>query len=318
MARIGRWIYQGRGYIIVSVNEHYINVVKYDPLRGNSCIPLPPELQHPRKGLINIQNEDNECFRWCHVRYINPKTENPQQIKNSDREMVEKLNYQGVEFPVNVKDYGKVEAKNSFNVNVFGYEDRQFFPIYVSKQKNTGELNLLLITDEEKQHYVLIKDLDRMMFNISKSHHRERFCMHCLKHFTRKEGLDQHRKNCLLIHGCHAFKIPSNKGKNIVEFRNYHKQMPVPFVIYAGFEAVTKNVQGCQPYADKSYTDKYQKHTACSCGYKLVCFYDDKYTKPVKIYRGEDSIKNFMKQMLMEVQYSEKIISSGAPARKAR
>ena len=59
MARIGRWINRGSGYIIDGVNEHYINVVKYDPLRGNSYIPLPPELQHPRKGLINIQNEYN-------------------------------------------------------------------------------------------------------------------------------------------------------------------------------------------------------------------------------------------------------------------
>ena len=141
--------------------------------------------------------------------------------------MSEKLNYQGVEFPVSVKDYGKVEVQNG-NVNVFEYEDRQFFPIYVSKQKSTDELNLLLITDEEKQHYVLIKDFDRMMFNISKSHHRKHFCMHCLQHFTTKEGLDQHRENCLLINGCQAVKMP-NRGKNIVEFRNYHKQMPVPF-----------------------------------------------------------------------------------------
>ena len=92
-----------------------------------------------------------------------------------------------------------------------------------------------------------------------------------------------------------------NKGKNIVEFRNYYKQMPVPFVIYADFKAVTKKVQKCQPYGDKSYTDKHQKHKACSYRYKLVCCYDDKYTKPVKNYRREDSIKNFMEQMLLEV-----------------
>lgn len=49
MAKIGRWINKGSGYIIESVNEHYINVVRCDPLRGNSYIPLPPELQHPRK-----------------------------------------------------------------------------------------------------------------------------------------------------------------------------------------------------------------------------------------------------------------------------
>ena len=50
-----------------------------------------------------------------------------------------------------MKDYGKIEVQNSINVNVFGYEYRHFFPIYVSKLKNAKELNLLLVTDGQKQ-----------------------------------------------------------------------------------------------------------------------------------------------------------------------
>lgn len=67
IARIGKWINQGSGYVIDGVSERYINVVEDDPLRENSYIPLPPELQHSRKGFINMENEDDECFRWCHV-----------------------------------------------------------------------------------------------------------------------------------------------------------------------------------------------------------------------------------------------------------
>lgn len=77
MARIGKWINQGSSYVIDGVSEHYINVVKYDPLRGNSYIPLPPELQNPEKGLINTQNEDDHCFRWCHVRHLNSQEKDP-------------------------------------------------------------------------------------------------------------------------------------------------------------------------------------------------------------------------------------------------
>ena len=61
------------------------------------------------------------------------------------------------------------------------------------------------------------------------------------------------------------------KGKNILQFQNYPTQMPVPFVIYADFEAITEQVQGCLRSDAKSYTDKYQKHTGCSHGYKVVC-----------------------------------------------
>lgn len=102
--------------------------------------------------------------------------------------------------------------------------------------------------------------------------------------------------------------IRKPKKGSTVQFKNFHKQLPAPFIIHEGFEAITETVIGCQPSSNKSDTDKYQKHTGCSYGYKLVCYYDDTYSKPVKIYRGEDSIETFMQQMLSEVQYCQKII----------
>ena len=74
----------------------------------------------------------------------------------------------------------QIEAQNSINVNVFGYEDKQFYPIYMSKQNNNEVLNLLLITEGEKKHYVLIKDFNRMMYNKTKHQHRKHFCMRYL------------------------------------------------------------------------------------------------------------------------------------------
>lgn len=70
---------------------------------------------------------------------------------------------------------------------------------------------------------------------------------------------------------------------------------------------LSQRVFGCQPDDAKSYIDKYQKHTGCSYGYKVVCCYDDKYSKPVQVYRGEDSIHKFMQQMLLEVQCCQKL-----------
>ena len=56
-----------------NIDEHFINTVVYEPMRSNSYIPLPVKLQNSAKGLINLQNKDNECFRWCHIRYLNPQ-----------------------------------------------------------------------------------------------------------------------------------------------------------------------------------------------------------------------------------------------------
>ena len=81
------------------------------------------------------------------------------------------------------------------------------------------------------------------------------------------------------------------------------KQLSVPFVIYADFEAITEKVDSCQPNNEKSYTEAYQNHKDCGYGYKVVCCYDDKYSKPVQIYRGENAIYKFMENMLEEVNW---------------
>ena len=101
-----------------------------------------------------------------------------------------------------------------------------------------------------------------------------------------------------------------SKEDSIVQFKNHHKQMPLPFIIYADFEAITEKVSGCRSNSTKSYTDKYQTHTSCSYGYEVVCCYDDKYSKPVKIYRGKNSISYFMLDMLSEVKYRQKTIAT--------
>ena len=79
-------------------------------------------------------------------------------------------------------------------------------------------------------------------------------------------------------------------------------------MIYADFEAITEKISSCQPNNDKSYTEEYQKHTDCGYGYKIVCCYDDKYSKPVTTYRGEKAVYKFMEAMLEEVKYCKKVM----------
>ena len=107
------------------------------------------------------------------------------------------------------------------------------------------------------------------------------------------------------MNGTQAVKMPDEDNK-ILKFNNFHKQQPVPFVIYADFEAITEKISGCQPNNNKSYTEAYQKHTDCGYGYKVVCCYDDKYSKPITIYRGEKAVYKFMEAMLDEVKYCKK------------
>ncbi|XP_068731100.1 uncharacterized protein [Montipora capricornis] len=305
--KIAVWISEGSGWTVQSVDNHYLNVVKYEPMKGSSYIKLPNKLKHSAKGLINMKNEDNECFRWCHIRHLNPQDKDPQRIKKSDKAFIENLNYSGIEFPVTTKQYNKIEKQNEININVFGYENKQKYPIYVSKEKYEDCMNLLLITENENKHYVLIKDFNKFMYDITKHEKRKHFCMYCLQHFTSERVLNNHKENCIQLNGAQAIKMPT-KDDNILKFNNFHKQLPVPFVIYADFEAITEKIHGCQPNDDKSYTEAYQRHTDCGYGYKVVCCYDDKYTKPVQIYRGEKAVHKFMENMLNEVRYCKNVM----------
>ena len=305
--KIAQWISEGSGWTIKSVDSHYLNIVKYKPMSGSSYIQLPSELRNGKKGLINLKNMDNECFRWCHIRHLNPQDKDPQRIKKTDKQYIEKLDYSGIEFPVNVKQFNKIEKQNKINISVFGYEEKQPFPIYVSKEKFEDHMELLLITKDENKHYILIKDFNTFMFNQTKHEHRKHFCMHCLQCFSSDRVLNNHKDNCVQVNGTQAIKMPT-KDNNILKFNNFHKQQPVPFVVYADFEAITEKVYGCMPSDDKSYTETYQKHTDCGYGYKVVCCYDNKYTKPEQIYRGENAVYQFMENMLEEVKYCKNIM----------
>ena len=122
---------------------------------------------------------------------------------------------------------------------MFGYEKGQPYPIRISKETFEDQMNLLLIAKDKKNHYVLIKDFNAFMYKQSKHKVKKHFCMSCLQCFSSERVLAKHKNN-----GAQAINMPK-QGDNILKFNNFHKQLPVPLVIYADFEAITKKVQGC-------------------------------------------------------------------------
>ena len=95
---IDKWISEGSGWVIDLIDSHDINFTLYKPLNCSSCIELPTELGNPKKRLINIKNKDDECFRWCHIRHLNPQEKDRQRIKKEDKKMINELNYDGIGF----------------------------------------------------------------------------------------------------------------------------------------------------------------------------------------------------------------------------
>ena len=278
--RLENWISHGSGWIADSILNQYLNISSYNPLNGSTYCKLPKELCHPMKGLTNIQNNDNKCFLWCHIK----KGKKLSGITKEDKKISKNLNYDGIKFPVSNKDFLKISLMNKININAISYEDKIIYPIYLSDQSFNDVLDLLLINNR----YVLIIDFNRLMFNQTKSKNKKWFCKSCLQCFSNETVLNKHKKDCLLINGRQRIKLE----KRFIEFNNFNKIIPCPFKIYSNFECLLKNV-GNTKHSDIginndcfSYTAKYQDHIPCSFANKLVCI-DDKFSTDVVLYGGK-------------------------------
>ena len=248
------------------------------------------ELSNPRKRLINIKNNDQKCFLWCHVRHINPAEEHPGRIKKTDRRIASNLNYEGIEFPVQEKDFKKIEVQNNICINVFGYENELVYLIFISKQTFEDSIDLLLLIEKDKSHYVYIKDFNIFMFHKTKNKNKKWFCKSCLQCFRSKNVLIKHKEDCLSLNGMQSVDVE----KIIIKFENYSNQLSVPFKIYADFEC---NLKDTEIY-EGSYTRKYYDHVPCTYAFKVVCI-DNRFSKPIVVYRGKNAAYEFIKAIIV-------------------
>ena len=134
------------------------------------------------------------------------------------------------------KDFSNMEVQNNICINVFGYENKLVFPVYVSDQTFKSSIDLLLLIDDDQSHYVYIKDFNTFMFHKTKNKNKKWFCKSCLQYFSSENVLIKHKEDCLSISGQQSI----NLEKGTIEFKNYFKQLPVSFKIYADFECNIK------------------------------------------------------------------------------
>ena len=262
MESIASFLSQESDWRFKAVVKFDINTIVYKPLKGSSYIPLPENLAK-KKAIINMKNDDNECFKWCIARALNPVEKDSQRITNILRMQSEKLNWQGIEFPVAPDDntIKRCERNNNICINVFGYE-QDVYPLYLSKQKFDIHIDLLLISDGNKRHYCWIKNFNRLIsLRTEKSHNSMHYCRRCFVGYRTVDSLNKHSEYCSQ-HDAQKIELPD--PGTMLQFKNYQRSMRVPFIVYADFESFIKPIDTCQPNVKESYTNKYQKHTPSS------------------------------------------------------
>ena len=297
--RIDRFTMEGSGWAVIGLLNHDLHVNKYDPLAARSYIPLPSEIQN-KKATINIKNEDDKCFIYCLGRALDPCPEKA-HLENVSRHLktvCENLGLNNIETPVNVQDIPKIETQFNISINLFSHKNSDIYPIRVTQSIAEKHVDLLITSNAETNHYVWIKNFNKLCFKVTKYEGKKYFCKYCIQYFTSEERLQKHIIDCMVLTKCQAIEMPA-EGE-ITKFKSFRETIKIPFVIYADLEALLEKLTVLESSEDN--TEKLQKHVACSYGYKVVCCYDERLSKPFKMYRGLDSVSKFFSDIFEEEQ----------------
>lgn len=137
------FIMKGSDWIFSKVIYVELCYVVYSPLKGGTYIREPTELLNS-KSLVNGRNRDQKCFLYSVLAKLYPAKRNPSRVSHYYA-FLNKVNMQGIHYPVHITQISKFENQNNISVNVFGYEDKDIFPIRITKLKKkiTRQFTLL-------------------------------------------------------------------------------------------------------------------------------------------------------------------------------
>ncbi|KYM95861.1 hypothetical protein ALC62_13495 [Cyphomyrmex costatus] len=139
-----------------------------------------------------------------------------------------------------LKQIKKFEALNDISINVYAIEN-EIVPIRLAERKRSKHVNLLYVEDVIGRHFMLIKNLSRLLRSqVTKMEHKKYFCD----------------------------RLPSEDNKWL-EFKNHCRKERVPFVVYADLECALEKMD--KDPASSTYT--YQHHNVFSIAYYVHCSY---------------------------------------------
>ena len=197
--KIEAWVAEGSGWEVEKIELVYVNVARFQPLRGGTYLPIPTKLKN-KKAVMNVRNKDNECLKWGVRSAMFPPPEGKNPNRPSSYPVNDGINWSGIVFPTPVKQIDKLEAQNeNLAINVFGWENENDCVIVhriSKKEKSVPRINLMLIESGEIRHYCFVKRVSALLYDQSKHRDTKHYCLLCLTGFSREDLLENHKKYC--------------------------------------------------------------------------------------------------------------------------
>ena len=272
--------HQGKesGLVFNEIENTEVSAVKVKSINGSSYFDLGIKFN----SLLNIQNDDNNCFAYSVIAGIFYKLKetpdkypefsniflkmksNPRRVTNYINNL-NFINMNNIKLPVSIDSIKIFEKQNeNIAINVFGVEKKlldpkdpkfnklnqeknlkDIYPMYRTKFKDREfEIDLLYVTLDDKKHYCLIKNFNAYINNSIKN--KRYHCRNCLaKSYTTENALENHYKSCEKNEPM-KYKMPTGEWVKC-KFKNHHFKNKLPFVGYADFEAINIKLNHLDP-----------------------------------------------------------------------
>ena len=134
-------------------------------------------------GILILQKNIQKEFKKKLIKNLLSILLIQKKTRDEDKEFNNDLDYNEIEFIVLEKDFSKIEVKNNISINCLVMKMAWVFKIYISDQKLADSMDLLHLIDDDKSHYVYIKNFDRFMFHKTKNKNKKLFCRSYLQCF---------------------------------------------------------------------------------------------------------------------------------------
>lgn len=305
--QIASYLELGSGWCFDRILSLDLNIAKYRPLAASSFIELPPALKSKTHSLLNIKNNDSECFLYCLAAFFHPL---PSSSSNQRRNRVKpstyakylnEINVEGINFPVSINQIPRVEKLNNIRINVFGFEG-EIIPIYISEtheQDVRATIDLLFLKKKKVTHYVLIRDFNSFMCDITKQKCRKHFCKRCLCRFRSEKKLLLHKELC---DKQKIQKITMPEEGALYKFQNRANQQKAEFVIYADFESIINKL---------NKNENPGEHTVSSFAYIVIDGQGGVFE--FRSFRGKNAIRVFFKLIFKTERKLMSILKKNIP-----
>ena len=339
-------------YLEEGDKHHYVLITDMEKLlkhvrKGYSTFVALPKHILDKKACVNIQCGDGKSFKWC---ILSAKYGSDADIEN--RCYVTKYfpyaaEFEGYDYPMKPDNIIHFERKERIAVNVYIITDSGAIePLRISELPlNDPSVNLRVDLLLVKQHYVLIRNMSRLMRSQVTAHHGEHFvCRRCLHLCTSERVLQKHMERCVQ-HKAQAVKMPEPTEDNpdvTMRFKDIEKQLPLPFWFVADFESILKPIDTVlpdvpapdQPERDEdgqlrfskfrnvgspddglrstSSTTRIQDHEACGFAYQLMSV-DPRFYEPPVVVRGKDCAREFISRLQADAERVRGWLKNPAP-----